>query len=106
MSREAERSTGRESTPKFRSGEGATSMSHLAPLADEVVVDPLVGHPPDFHVFHSFLERCQALPSISVAVCWPLTDVALSGAVEAATAGLIDPVLVGPAAAIQELAAS
>ena len=36
-------------------------MSHLAPLADEVVLDPLVGHPPDFHVFHSFLERCQAL---------------------------------------------
>jgi phosphate acetyltransferase len=81
-------------------------MSNLAHPAEDVVGDHLVAHPPDFHVFHKFLERCEALPSISVAVCWPLTDVALSGAVEAATAGLIDPVLVGPADEIRELAAT
>jgi phosphate acetyltransferase len=71
-------------------------MSDLATLAESVVIDPLVGHPADFHVFHQFLERCKDLPAISSAVCWPLSDVALRGAVEAAEEGIILPTLVGP----------
>lgn len=81
-------------------------MTDLAPLAESAVADPLVGHPPDFHVFHKFLDRCKGLPSITVAVCWPLSDVALSGATEAADAGLINPVLVGPIDEIKALAES
>ena len=46
-------------------------MSDLAPLAEDVVVDPLVGHPPDFHVFQKFIERCKDLPAITTAV-WPI----------------------------------
>ena len=32
-------------------------MSDLATLAEAGAVDPLVGHPPDYHVFHQFIER-------------------------------------------------
>jgi phosphate acetyltransferase len=79
-------------------------MSDLAPLAEDVTVDPLVGHPPDFHVFHKFITRCKALPALSTAVVWPLSEVALRGAVEAATAGLIEPTLIGPEDRMKALA--
>ncbi len=71
-------------------------MSDLATLAEAVAVDPLVSHPPDYHVFQKFIERCKNLPAVTTAVVWPLSDVALSGAVEAAAAGLIAPTLIGP----------
>lgn len=80
-------------------------MSDLATLAEAVAVDPLVGHPADFHVFHQFIERCKGLPAIKTAVAWPLSDVSLKGAVEAAVAGIIDPTLIGPADAMKALAA-
>ncbi len=79
-------------------------MSDLAPLAEAVVVDPLVGHPADYHVFHKFLDRCKSLPAITTAVCWPLSDVALRGAVEAAIEGLIKPTLIGDEAEMRALA--
>ena len=80
-------------------------MSDLAPLAEAVAVDPLVGHPADFHVFHKFIERCKSLPAITTAVVWPLSDVAMKGTVEAAEAGLIEPTLIGDAAEMKALAA-
>jgi phosphate acetyltransferase len=80
-------------------------MSDLATLAESVAVDPLVGHPADYHVFHQFIERCKALPAVTTAVVWPLSEVALRGAVEAAIAGLIQPTLIGPADAMKALAA-
>ena len=80
-------------------------MSDLAPLAEAIAVDPLVVHPPDYHVFHKFIERCKNLPAITTAVVWPLTDVALSGAVEAAAENLIAPILIGPGSALKALAA-
>lgn len=79
-------------------------MNDLATLAEAVTVDPLVGHPADYHVFHQFLERCKNLPAITTTVVWPMTDVALRGAVEAAAAGLIEPTLVGPQDAMKALA--
>ena len=80
-------------------------MSDLAPLAEAVAVDPLVGHPADYHVFHQFIERCKDLPAITTAVVWPQSDVALRGAVEAATAGIIEPTLIGDEALMKALAA-
>jgi phosphate acetyltransferase len=80
-------------------------MSDLAPLAEAVAVDPLVGHPADYHVFHKFLERCKALPAITTAVVWPQSDVALKGAIEAALEGLIEPTLIGDEPEINALAA-
>lgn len=79
-------------------------MSDLATLGESVTLDPLVGHPPDYHVFHQFIERCKEHPPITTSVCWPLSDVALRGAVEAAEAGIILPTLVGPIVAIESLA--
>ena len=79
-------------------------MSDLAPLAEAVALDPLVGHPADYHVFHQFIERCKTLPAITTAVVWPLSDVALRGAVEAAEEGLIVPTLIGDEAEIKALA--
>jgi len=80
-------------------------MSDLAPLAEAVAVDPLVGHPADYHVFHKFLDRCKSLSAITTAVVWPLSEVALNGAVEAAAEGLIKPTLIGDEEAIRALAA-
>src|SRR5580692_1169522 len=91
--------------PANRYSGGLFSMSDLAPIAESVTVDPLVTHPPDYHVFHKFLERCKSLPAITTAVCWPLSDVALRGAVEAATAGIIQPTLIGDEADMKALAA-
>ena len=79
-------------------------MSDLAPIAEAVAVDPLVTHPADYHVFHKFLERCKSLKAITTAVCWPMSDVALKGAVEAASAGLIEPTLIGPEDELKALA--
>jgi phosphate acetyltransferase len=79
-------------------------MSDLAPLAEEVAVDPLVGHPPDYHVFDKFLDRCKSLPAITTAVCWPMSDVAMRGAVEAANEKLIEPTFIGPEAEMKTLA--
>lgn len=80
-------------------------MSDLAQLTESVAVDPLVGHPADYHVFHKFIERCKGLPAITTAVLWPMTDVALRGAVEAATEELIEPTLIGPEEEMEALAA-
>jgi phosphate acetyltransferase len=80
-------------------------MSDLATLVDAVAVDPLVGHPADYHVFHKFIDRCKDLPAITTSVVWPLSDVAMLGAVEAATHGLIQPILVGPKDEMMALAA-
>jgi phosphate acetyltransferase len=79
-------------------------MSDLAPLFEEVAVDPLVGHPPDYHVFHKFLDRCKSLPAITTAVCWPMSEVAIKGAVEAANEKLIEPTFIGPEAEMKTLA--
>ena len=79
-------------------------MSDLATLMESVAVDPLVGHPVDFHVFHQFLERCKALPPITTSVRWPISDVALRGTVEAAVEGIIKPTLVGPENQLRALA--
>jgi phosphate acetyltransferase len=80
-------------------------MSDLAPLAEAVAVHPLVEHPADYHVFHKFIERCKNLPAVTTAVVWPLSEVALNGAVEAAIAGLIEPTLIGPGTEMKALAA-
>jgi phosphate acetyltransferase len=57
------------------------------------------------HVFARLIAACEALEPIKTAVVYPLSDVALLGAVEAAEEALIDPVLVGPRAEIERVAA-
>jgi phosphotransacetylase len=56
--------------------------------------------------YEKLLERCSGLAPVPTAVAHPCEKSALAGALEAAQKGLIRPVLVGPAARIQETAAS
>ena len=56
--------------------------------------------------YEKLLERCKSLEAIPTAVAHPCEDSALAGAVEAAQAGLIKPILVGPAARIEQAARS
>jgi phosphate acetyltransferase len=51
------------------------------------------------------IDLGASLEPVHVAICHPCSDVALRGAVEAAHARLIEPVLVGPAAKLHALAA-
>jgi len=56
------------------------------------------------HVFERLIDRCRELPPVAAAVVYPLSDVALRGAVEGAQQGLIRPVLIGPETPLRELA--
>lgn len=56
------------------------------------------------HVFSGILKQAEATPPVPTAVIWPLSDVALKGACEAAEARVIDPILIGPAAEIAKVA--
>jgi phosphate acetyltransferase len=56
--------------------------------------------------YEKLLERCKALEAIPTAVVYPCEETSLSGAVEAAEKGLIQPILVGPAEKIRETAES
>jgi phosphate acetyltransferase len=51
------------------------------------------------------IERCKALPPTPTAVAHPCDESSLRGAVDAARAGLIAPILCGPSARIREVAA-
>jgi phosphate acetyltransferase len=55
--------------------------------------------------FEGLVKRAQALTEVTMAVAHPCDEASLGGAVEAAKLGLIDPILVGPAARIGEVAA-
>jgi phosphate acetyltransferase len=55
-------------------------------------------------VFDRLVAQCRDLPRAPFAVVAPSTDVALSGAMTAAAAGLIEPILVGSEGAIRALA--
>jgi phosphate acetyltransferase len=52
----------------------------------------------------NLIDLGRSLDPVSVAVCHPCSEVALRGAVDAAQAQLIDPVLVGPSAKIHAVA--
>ncbi len=54
--------------------------------------------------YESLLATCSRLAPISTAVAYPCEESALTAAVEAAQAGLIEPILVGPAGMLQPIA--
>lgn len=56
--------------------------------------------------YEQLLVRCNSLEAIPTAVAHPCEKSALAGAVEAGQPGLIVPILVGPAAKIEEIAKS
>jgi len=54
--------------------------------------------------YERLLERCRSLEPVPTAVAHPCEASALAGAVEAGELGLTTPILVGPAAKIEEIA--
>lgn len=62
--------------------------------------------PPNGRKFERLLEACRGLGPASAAIAHPCDAESLQGALEAAQAGLIRPVLVGPAARIRATAAA
>jgi phosphotransacetylase len=54
--------------------------------------------------YERLLERCKRLEPVPTAVAHPCEKTALAGAIEAGAKGLIVPILVGPAAKIDEIA--
>src|ERR1700744_3968022 len=52
------------------------------------------------------IDAAQKLPPVVTAVAHPCDEVSLGGAIEARKLRLIDPVLVGPAARIRDVAAT
>jgi phosphate acetyltransferase len=71
--------------------------------------DPIEIAPPhksarEYRVYPALTEACAELDPISTAVVHPCDESSLSAAAEAAAAGLIVPILVGPAAKIRRIA--
>jgi phosphate acetyltransferase len=60
----------------------------------------------DHRNFEELIERCGTRAPVATAVAHPCDASSLEGAVRAHRAGIIDPVLVGPRARIENLAAS
>ena len=54
--------------------------------------------------YEQLVARCKSLAPVSTAVVHPCERSALAGAAEAAAAGLITPIYVGPQARISEIA--
>jgi phosphotransacetylase len=54
--------------------------------------------------YERLLQRCVSLDPVPTAVAHPCEKTALAGALDAAQAGLITPILVGPAAKIEDIA--
>ncbi|MBK1715633.1 bifunctional enoyl-CoA hydratase/phosphate acetyltransferase [Rubrivivax gelatinosus] len=61
----------------------------------------LIGH----HQYDALLKKCETLAPVPTAVAYPCNEPSLRAAVDAAQAGLIEPVLVGPARDIRAIAA-
>ncbi len=55
--------------------------------------------------YQRLIERCKELAATPTAVAHPCDESSLQGVVDAAKEGLIEPILVGPAARIREIAA-
>jgi phosphate acetyltransferase/phosphate butyryltransferase len=68
-----------------------------------IVVPQLSG---DKKKYYSLIDQARGLPPVRMAVVHPVDRNSLIGAVDAALAGLIEPVLVGPEARIKAVAAS
>jgi phosphate acetyltransferase len=54
--------------------------------------------------YEKLVQRCRKLAPVPTAVAYPCEETALSAAIEAGQAGLIDPILVGPAGLIRAIA--
>nr|WP_302478026.1 phosphate acetyltransferase [Burkholderia pseudomultivorans] len=82
----------------------------VAPIAREcgVVIEKVgaMSESRQHEKYDALIARCRALRPVTVAVAHPCDDVSLRAAVDAARAGIVEPVLIGPVARITTLAAA
>jgi phosphate acetyltransferase len=71
---------------------------------DPIEISPLSKPAREYRVYPALIEACTELDPVSTAVAHPCDEASLSAAVEAAEAGLIIPILVGPQAKIRGVA--
>ena len=86
----------------------ATGTAVVAAPAEKITLPrPDVGKPSiqTYDKFEALVERAKTMPRVVAAVAHPCSDAALKAAVDAAEAGPIEPILVGPAARIRAIAA-
>lgn len=79
-------------------------MSAKLPIVDVRVQGN--GRLENHYLLDTLVHRSQGQEVISVAVCWPCSTVSLAGAIEAAHAEIIRPLLVGPKCELEKIAAS
>jgi phosphate acetyltransferase len=70
------------------------------------VVDAIANAAHCHFLFERLIQHCENREAFPVAVCWPCSAVSLAGAMEAARAGIIHPILVGPERELNTIAAS
>lgn len=70
------------------------------------VVDAITNTANVHYLFERLIQHCENREAFPVAVCWPCSGVSLAGAMEAAKAGIIYPLLVGPVRKLNATAAS
>jgi phosphate acetyltransferase len=58
----------------------------------------------DYRVYPTLIERCASVEPVATAIAHPCDESSLRGAIEAAEAGLIRPILIGPEAKIRAVA--
>jgi phosphate acetyltransferase len=61
---------------------------------------------PEHRGYEALLAACRTLPALRTAVVYPCDRLSLLGAQEASSAGLIEPVLIGPEQEIRDLASA
>jgi phosphate acetyltransferase len=69
-----------------------------------ILINPILKMNAARQILQKLIALGRSLEPVTVAVCHPCSDVSLRGAVEAAEAQLIAPILVGPAAKIRAIA--
>jgi phosphate acetyltransferase len=76
-------------------------------MSPHATAEPTIGKPMEAQhaKYQRLIEYCKNLPALPTAVVHPCDRSSLEGAVEAAKMGLIAPLLVGPRARIESLAA-
>jgi phosphate acetyltransferase len=84
------------------SGDALVLAPTKKPSADADRLDDLRYHPR--RAFQQLIEKVRAYEPIAMAVCHPCSRYALQGAVDAAQADLMKPILVGPAERIRIVA--
>jgi phosphate acetyltransferase len=76
-------------------------------MSERLSVVNAIANASNFHsLFERLIQHCEKREAFPVAVCWPCSAVSLAGALEAAKAGMISPILVGPERELNAIAAS